>query len=167
MQFEIHQTTFNCISHPMAAGAKIYSQMHFYVDIGPVSSFFFFFFNSFSQKKKKKAAKKGRSSKCINDKAVMEDQEENTGFKGALKNTVAVDNLIQRVGMFLLFFFLMIIMTHRPPIMFLVPGKRLSVVITLLHSDCIPSLQTKPPASCPFVRLIADQWQPSCKSPYI
>lgn len=27
------------------------------------------------------------------------------GFKGALKNTVAVDNLIQRVGMFLLFFY--------------------------------------------------------------
>lgn len=42
----------------MAAGAKIYSQMHFYVDIGPVSSFFFFFFNSFSQKKKKKGSKK-------------------------------------------------------------------------------------------------------------
>lgn len=35
--------------------------------------FFFLLFNSFSQKKKKKAAKKGRSSKCINDKAVMED----------------------------------------------------------------------------------------------
>lgn len=67
----------------MAAGAKIYSQMHFYVDIGPVSSFFFFFFNSFSQKKKKKRQqKKGEVQNALMTKQLWRIRKRTRDLKG-------------------------------------------------------------------------------------
>lgn len=66
----------------MAAGAKIYSQMHFYVDIGPVSSFFFFFFNSFSQKKKKRQQKKGEVQNALMTKQLWRIRKRTRDLKG-------------------------------------------------------------------------------------
>lgn len=63
----------------MAAGAKIYSQMHFYVDIGPVSSFFF---NSFSQKKKKRQQKKGEVQNALMTKQLWRIRKRTRDLKG-------------------------------------------------------------------------------------
>lgn len=67
----------------MAAGAKIYSQMHFYVDIGPVSSFFFFSsLIVFHKKKKKRQQKKGEVQNALMTKQLWRIRKRTRDLKG-------------------------------------------------------------------------------------